>query len=76
MSKRTYQRRFREAVARAGFPGRITSHTLRHSFARHAIANRVPPSVLQHALGHAHLSTTLIYMELVPDPDGSIARLP
>ena len=53
MSKRTYQRRFREAVARAGFPGRITSHTLRHSFARHAIADRVPPSVLQHALGHA-----------------------
>ena len=33
-------------------------------------------NVLQVVMGHARLSTTLEYLELVPDPQGQIVGLP
>ena len=67
------------AAERAGtlLPGKqVGTHTLRHSFARHALASGVPINVVQRWLGHASLSTTLIYLEILPDPLGHIERLP
>ena len=55
---------------------RIGTHTLRHSYARHLLMNGVPINALSRWLGHANLSTTLVYLELVPDPAGSLARVP
>ena len=52
-------------------PGRnISSHTLRHSFARHVLMEGVPINRLQVWLGHAQLQTTLDYLQILPDPEG------
>ena len=58
-------------------PGRrISSHTLRHSYARHLLVYGIPINYLSRWLGHSSIQTTLIYLELVPDPTGSLAAVP
>ena len=58
-------------------PGRhVATHTLRHSYARHLLLSGIPLNYLQRWLGHANIKTTLIYLELVPDPAGSLASVP
>ena len=72
----------KEAVRRASAAGaplqgrRIGTHTLRHSYARHLLMSGIPINTLSRWLGHANLSTTLIYLELMPDPAGSLAQVP
>ena len=71
-----------QAVQRVTEAGQITpgrhvgTHTLRHSFARHMLLNGVPINFLSRWLGHSSIQTTLIYLELVPDPAGSLAAVP
>ena len=55
---------------------RIGTHTLRHSYARHLLINGIPINYLSRWLGHSSIQTTLIYLELVPDPTGSLATVP
>ena len=58
-------------------PGRpVGTHTLRHSYARHLLVNGIPLNYLSRWLGHSDIKTTLIYLELVPDPTGSLAMVP
>ena len=58
-------------------PGRrVGTHTLRHSYARHLLMHGVPINFLSRWLGHSSIQTTLIYLELVPDPTGSLATVP
>ena len=58
-------------------PGRqVGTHTLRHSYARHLLVNGIPLNYLSRWLGHSDIKTTLIYLELVPDPSGSLALVP
>ena len=58
-------------------PGRhIGTHTLRHSAARHWLANGVPINKVSLWLGHANLQTTLIYLAIIPDAVGDMARVP
>ena len=54
----------------------VGTHTLRHSYARHLLLNGIPLNYLSRWLGHASIQTTLIYLELVPDPAGSVASVP
>ena len=54
-------------------PGKhISTHTLRHSYARHLLMNGIPINYLSRWLGHSSIQTTLIYLELVPGPDGQL----
>lgn len=55
---------------------RISSHTFRHSYARHLLVNGIPINYLSRWLGHSSIQTTLIYLEPVPDPTGSLAAVP
>ena len=55
---------------------RIGTHTLRHSYARHLLMNGIQINYLSRWLGHSSIQTTLIYLELVPNPSGSLDRVP
>ena len=81
-SRSTADRWIKAAAARAEelgaiLPGRhISNHTLRHSYARHLLMHGIPINYLSRWLGHSSIQTTLIYLELVPDPAGSLASVP
>ena len=58
-------------------PGRrVSNNTLRHSYARHLLLHGRPISFISRWLGDSAIHPMLIYLELVPDPTGSLASVP
>jgi site-specific recombinase XerD len=45
----------------------VTPHVLRHTFAVTAVQNGISLPALQQLLGHGHLATTEIYLNLSPE---------
>lgn len=59
---RAYNRTLKEIGASLSTPVRLTSYTIRHSWATNAYRKHIPLSVISQALGHTSEQTTRHYL--------------
>lgn len=67
------QRAVKKAAANAGIGKRIGCHTFRHSFATHLLESNHDIRTVQELLGHADVTTTMIYTHVLNRPGISVA---
>ncbi|MBN1676850.1 MAG: integron integrase [Kiritimatiellae bacterium] len=69
------QKAVKAAASRAGIVKQVNCHCLRHSFATHLLEANYDIRTVQELLGHADVSTTMVYTHVMNRP-GVAARSP
>ncbi len=67
ISARTMERMVKRIANRAQIRRNTTPHVLRHTFAITALQKGISLAALQRLLGHDHLTTTAIYLNISPE---------
>lgn len=67
LTRQMFWKLVRSAAQRAGLPGAVHPHRLRHSFATHLLAGGADLRSVQTLLGHADVSTTEVYTQVTRD---------
>jgi integron integrase len=75
LHEKSLQRKIKPATMRAGITKKVGCHTLRHSFATHMLEDGYDIRTVQELLGHADVSTTMIYTHVLNTP-GLAVRSP
>ena len=74
-SRRTAARYVKEIMNKCHITGsQACAKGLRHSFAVHCVTQNIPISLLSTWLGHSHISTTTIYLDIIGTEERELAQ--
>lgn len=75
MTRQGFWKILKSYADKSGIRKSITPHTLRHSFATHLLENGADINDIKDILGHADISSTLVYSDFIKNKVGNTAVL-
>jgi site-specific recombinase XerD len=71
-TKTSIQKQVKAAASAAGLAKRVSPHSFRHSYATHLLQMGYDIRVVQDLMGHADVSTTMIYTHALQSLAGKV----